>query len=90
MRDKWMNIGFEEEELNPYLEPSADINDPTRIRKHKCYRCCCMVAVGTDLVGIYWKLWIVCTKEGLSTTRLLVGATWCWETLYPMQLIVNP
>ena len=28
-----MNIGFEGEDLHPYLEPEADINDPLRIRK---------------------------------------------------------
>lgn len=28
-----MNIGHEDDELNPYLEPTADINDPARIRK---------------------------------------------------------
>ena len=33
MRDKWMNLGYEDDELTPYLEPTADINDPTRIRK---------------------------------------------------------
>ena len=33
MKDKWMNIGFDAEELTPYLEPSADLNDPARIRE---------------------------------------------------------
>ena len=28
-----MNLGYEEEELKPYLEPTADIDDPARIRK---------------------------------------------------------
>lgn len=36
MKDKWMNLGYDEEELKPYLEPSADINDPARIRKTAC------------------------------------------------------
>lgn len=36
MKDKWMNLGYDEEELKPYLEPSADINDPARIRKTVC------------------------------------------------------
>jgi len=37
MKDKWMNIGFDSDELLPYLEPSADLNDPARIRKYIVY-----------------------------------------------------
>ena len=33
MKDKWMNAGYEDDELKPYLEPSPDLNDPARIRK---------------------------------------------------------
>ena len=31
MKDKWMNIGFEEDELKPYNEPLPDLNDQMRI-----------------------------------------------------------
>lgn len=31
MRDKWMNIGYEDEELKPHIEPQRDIADPHRI-----------------------------------------------------------
>ena len=31
MRDKWMNIGHEDEELKPHIEPVKDYNDPVRI-----------------------------------------------------------
>lgn len=31
MRDKWMNIGFEDDELKPFKEPPADVLDPIRI-----------------------------------------------------------
>ena len=31
MKDKWMNMGFEEEELLPFKEPSVDLNDQKRI-----------------------------------------------------------
>lgn len=34
MKDKWMNVGYEEEELKPYLEPTADLDDPARIREY--------------------------------------------------------
>lgn len=33
MRDKWMNIGFEEDELKPYNEPLPDLSDQLRIGK---------------------------------------------------------
>ncbi|XP_071743361.1 MAP/microtubule affinity-regulating kinase 3 isoform X10 [Lepeophtheirus salmonis] len=31
MRDKWMNMGYEDEELLPFKEPTLDINDTKRI-----------------------------------------------------------
>ena len=31
MKDKWMNMGFEEEELLPFIEPTLDITDQKRI-----------------------------------------------------------
>uniref|UniRef100_A0A667ZYT7 MAP/microtubule affinity-regulating kinase 3 n=1 Tax=Myripristis murdjan TaxID=586833 RepID=A0A667ZYT7_9TELE len=30
MRDRWMNVGHEEEELKPYIEPQPDYKDPKR------------------------------------------------------------
>uniref|UniRef100_A0A8C4GEP4 non-specific serine/threonine protein kinase n=1 Tax=Dicentrarchus labrax TaxID=13489 RepID=A0A8C4GEP4_DICLA len=31
MKDHWMNVGHEEEELKPYIEPEADFSDTSRI-----------------------------------------------------------
>ncbi|XP_020139919.1 serine/threonine-protein kinase MARK1 isoform X2 [Microcebus murinus] len=31
MKDRWMNVGHEEEELKPYTEPDPDFNDTKRI-----------------------------------------------------------
>jgi MAP/microtubule affinity-regulating kinase len=31
MKDKWMNMGYEEEELKPFTEPVLDITDEKRI-----------------------------------------------------------
>uniref|UniRef100_A0AAY4DBQ2 non-specific serine/threonine protein kinase n=1 Tax=Denticeps clupeoides TaxID=299321 RepID=A0AAY4DBQ2_9TELE len=31
MKDRWMNVGFEEEELKPYSEPELDYSDTKRI-----------------------------------------------------------
>ncbi|XP_062134053.1 serine/threonine-protein kinase MARK2 isoform X9 [Drosophila sulfurigaster albostrigata] len=31
MGDKWMNMGFEDDELKPYIQPKQDLADPKRI-----------------------------------------------------------
>lgn len=31
MKDRWINTGFDEEELKPYTEPELDITDQKRI-----------------------------------------------------------
>uniref|UniRef100_A0A3B3YTI0 non-specific serine/threonine protein kinase n=1 Tax=Poecilia mexicana TaxID=48701 RepID=A0A3B3YTI0_9TELE len=31
MKDHWMNVGHEDEELKPYIEPESDFNDSSRI-----------------------------------------------------------
>uniref|UniRef100_A0AAQ5ZAU4 non-specific serine/threonine protein kinase n=1 Tax=Amphiprion ocellaris TaxID=80972 RepID=A0AAQ5ZAU4_AMPOC len=31
MKDRWMNVGYEQEELKPYTEPEPDLNDLKRI-----------------------------------------------------------
>lgn len=35
MRDRWMNVGYEEEELKPYIEPQPDYKDPRRTGGHR-------------------------------------------------------
>ncbi|XP_060807945.1 serine/threonine-protein kinase MARK2 isoform X3 [Amyelois transitella] len=36
MRDKWMNTGYEEDELRPYVEPQQDFKDHKRIEALVC------------------------------------------------------
>lgn len=31
MKDRWINAGFEEDELKPFVEPELDISDQKRI-----------------------------------------------------------
>lgn len=31
MKDKWINTGYEDCPLTPYIEPEPDLNDPVRI-----------------------------------------------------------
>lgn len=45
MLDKWMNTGYEEEPLKPYIDPHLDLNDHGRIRK------CSMRVISTLMVG---------------------------------------
>lgn len=33
MKDKWMNVGYEDDELKPYIEPEPDFNDARRMGK---------------------------------------------------------
>lgn len=34
MKDKWMNMGYEEDELKPYVEPEPDFKDLKRIGEY--------------------------------------------------------
>ncbi|XP_056586224.1 serine/threonine-protein kinase MARK2 isoform X8 [Triplophysa dalaica] len=34
MKDKWMNVGHDDEELKPYIEPQPDYKDPKRTGQH--------------------------------------------------------
>ncbi|XP_046974587.1 MAP/microtubule affinity-regulating kinase 3-like isoform X4 [Vanessa cardui] len=36
MRDKWMNMGYEDDELRPYVEPQQDFKDHKRIEALVC------------------------------------------------------
>ncbi|XP_071333910.1 serine/threonine-protein kinase MARK2 isoform X13 [Trachinotus anak] len=38
MRDRWMNVGYEEEELKPYIEPQPDYKDPRRTGRNRSAR----------------------------------------------------
>lgn len=31
MKDKWINSGYEEDDLKPHIEPIEDFSDPARI-----------------------------------------------------------
>lgn len=42
MKDHWMNVGHEEEELKPYIEPEADFSDSSRIGMSDCMLCVCV------------------------------------------------
>lgn len=31
MKDKWINVGYDSDELKPHTEPEEDLNDTSRI-----------------------------------------------------------
>jgi len=37
MKDKWINIGHEGEELKPHIEPDGDLNDTSRIGENHLF-----------------------------------------------------
>lgn len=60
MKDKWINIGYEGEELKPYTEPEEDFGDTKRIGEGQGSRCFRLrgavpeprlVAIASALVG---------------------------------------
>ncbi|XP_034139094.1 serine/threonine-protein kinase MARK2 isoform X11 [Drosophila guanche] len=64
MGDKWMNMGFEDDELKPYIEPKADLADPKRIEA--------LVAMGYNRLEIENSLSQV-RYDDVFATYLLLG-----------------
>ncbi|KRF98139.1 uncharacterized protein Dwil_GK15874, isoform C [Drosophila willistoni] len=64
MGDKWMNMGFEDDELKPYIEPKADLADPKRIEA--------LVAMGYNRQEIEASLSQV-RYDDVFATYLLLG-----------------
>ncbi|OXB68303.1 hypothetical protein ASZ78_015243 [Callipepla squamata] len=64
MKDRWMNVGHEEEELKPYTEPEPDFNDTKRID--------IMVTVGFSREEIHESL-VNQKYDEVMATYLLLG-----------------
>ncbi|KRG04946.1 serine/threonine-protein kinase MARK2 isoform X16 [Drosophila mojavensis] len=64
MGDKWMNMGFEDDELKPYIEPKQDLADPKRIEA--------LVAMGYNRQEIEASLAQV-RYDDVFATYLLLG-----------------
>lgn len=44
MQDKWMNIGYENDELKPHIEPKPDLDDQRRLGNDSaCYLFYCAI-----------------------------------------------
>ncbi|XP_032225783.2 MAP/microtubule affinity-regulating kinase 3 isoform X5 [Nematostella vectensis] len=71
MTDKWMNINYELNELKPYLEPSAELNDERRIGKKDDKRIDIMLQMGFTRDEIYEALSNNRYDEVMATYLLL-------------------
>ncbi|XP_059224593.1 serine/threonine-protein kinase MARK2 isoform X13 [Stomoxys calcitrans] len=67
MSDKWMNMGFEEDELKPYIEPKQELGDVKRIGKTEA-----LVAMGYNRQEIEASLSQV-RYDDVFATYLLLG-----------------
>ncbi|XP_037806864.1 uncharacterized protein LOC119600595 isoform X10 [Lucilia sericata] len=67
MSDKWMNMGFEDDELKPYIEPKQDLADVKRIGKTEA-----LVAMGYNRQEIEASLSQV-RYDDVFATYLLLG-----------------
>ncbi|KAK7602325.1 hypothetical protein V9T40_007914 [Parthenolecanium corni] len=64
MKDKWMNLGYEEDELKPYIEPSLDFKEQKRIDA--------LVSLGYNKQEIDDSL-TQCKYDDVFATYLLLG-----------------
>uniref|UniRef100_A0A2A4K433 MAP/microtubule affinity-regulating kinase 3 n=1 Tax=Heliothis virescens TaxID=7102 RepID=A0A2A4K433_HELVI len=64
MRDKWMNTGYEDDELRPYVEPQQDFKDHNRIEA--------LVCVGYNRQEIEYSL-AEAKYDDVFATYLLLG-----------------
>lgn len=46
MKDKWINVGYDGEELKPHTEPVEDYDDTGRIGEKSVNACCLTCSVG--------------------------------------------
>lgn len=53
MKDKWMNVGYEDEELKPYVEPETDFSDARRMGKQGELFLCYTVASIFSLLSFF-------------------------------------
>uniref|UniRef100_A0AAG5DTV3 MAP/microtubule affinity-regulating kinase 3 n=1 Tax=Anopheles atroparvus TaxID=41427 RepID=A0AAG5DTV3_ANOAO len=67
MKDKWMNMGYEDDELKPYVEPLPDLKDQKRIGKTEA-----LVAMGYNRQDIEESL-ANTMYDDVFATYLLLG-----------------
>ncbi|XP_038108707.1 serine/threonine-protein kinase MARK1 isoform X15 [Culex quinquefasciatus] len=67
MKDKWMNMGYEEDELTPFTEPKPDLKDQKRIGKTEA-----LVAMGYNRQDIEESLTFT-RYDDVFATYLLLG-----------------
>ena len=59
MRDRWINLGYEDRELKPYREAARDVLDTQRIGKHRIdTHMQCLLVKATVLSCLSWLMMI--------------------------------
>lgn len=84
MKDRWINAGFEEDELKPYVEPELDITDQKRIGKQNHSLMCVkllMLLVKSHNCCFFFLKWRVYVDKWTPTTKsvLLHECAWWWR-----------
>lgn len=57
MKDKWINSGYEGEELKPHIEPVEDYSDPARIGDPAWFKSCADPCIG-DAAPLFTSLFV--------------------------------
>lgn len=103
MKDRWINTGFEEDELKPYTEPELDITDQKRIGKMKTGVDCAgknqiaicflssLVVISVELLDRWACDTLLCNrKSALASKRSpLWTSVSAWHLSETMSVLVN-
>lgn len=65
MSDKWMNMGFEDDELKPYIEPKQELGDVKRIGKTG-------TVYKAIIINIFFILLTVVYKQPLLQIKMIL------------------
>lgn len=69
MRDRWINVGYEDKELKPYKEPCRDKLDPKRIGKSTLCNVYQIFVTGKILLNFLAYLLSVSNSSALESKR---------------------
>ena len=81
MKDKWMNMGYEEDDLKPYVEPIQDWADAKRIEILQVASTGAETPDMTDCVFRQWAILTAWWKKPLNSRNLMIATllTSFWE-----------
>jgi MAP/microtubule affinity-regulating kinase len=59
MKDKWMNISYEDDELKPFIEPEADFTDGSRVGMYHSYIQYIEIFMNLGIISVLLKEFLV-------------------------------